>query len=192
MAARRLHKLLETGARAPEFRLPLLDGGEAGLQELRARGPVLLAFFKITCPVCQMTFPFLERIHAAGTHAAGTHAAGTLRIYGISQNDPADTREFNLEFGVTFPTLLDTEESGFPVSNDYGIASVPTLFLVEPTGTLSFVSEGWSRKEIAWLANKSASKSANQSGGQLGNQSGSQAGVSVFRPGDNVPEWKPG
>jgi peroxiredoxin len=179
MAARRPRKLLETSSRAPEFRLALLDGGEAGLQELRAHGPVLLAFFKITCPVCQMTFPFLERIHTAGTHAAGT-----LQIYGISQNDPADTREFNREFGVTFPTLLDTEDSGFPVSNDYGIASVPTLFLVEPAGTVSFVSEGWSRKEIAWLGN--------QSGSQLGNQSGSQAGVSVFRPGDNVPEWKPG
>jgi peroxiredoxin len=169
MAAGRSHKLLAAGARAPEFRLPLLDGGEVALQELRARGPVLLAFFQITCPVC-------------------LHAAGTLQIYGVSQNDPADTREFNREFGVTFPTLLDTEDSGFPVSNDYGIASVPTLFLVEPAGTVSFVSEGWSKKEIARLANQSA----NQPGSQSGNQAGSHTGVSVFREGDNVPEWKPG
>jgi peroxiredoxin len=166
MAAGRTNKLLATGARAPEFRLPVLNGGEVELRELRARGPVLLVFFKITCPVCQMTFPFLERLHAAGT----------LQIYGISQNDPADTREFNGEFGVTFPTLLDTEDSGFPVSNDYGIGSVPTMFLVEPDGTLSFVNEGWSKKEIAWLANRS----------------GSRSGVGVFRQGDNVPEWKPG
>jgi peroxiredoxin len=162
MAAGRSHKLLATGARAPEFRLPLLVGGEVSLQELRARGPVLVAFFKITCPVCQMTFPFLERLHAAGT----------LQIYGISQNDPADTREFNREFGVTFPAMLDTEDSGFPVSNDYGIATVPTLFLVEPAGTVSFVSEGFSKKEIARL--------------------GSRTGVTVFRQSDKVPEWKPG
>jgi peroxiredoxin len=182
MAAGRLHKLLAAGARAPEFRLPLLDGGEVGLRELRAGGRVLLAFFKITCPVCQMTFPFLERIHAAGR----------LPIYGISQNDAADTRAFNREFGVTFPTLLDTEESGFPVSNDYGIASVPTLFLVEPDGTVSFVSEGWSRKEIAWLGNQAADQSANQLANQSANQSANQTGVTVFREGDNVPEWKPG
>jgi len=162
MAASRSHKLLATGARAPEFRLPLLDGGEVSLQQLRAQGPVLLAFFKITCPVCQFTFPFLERLHAAGT----------LQIRGISQNDPAETREFNREFGVTFPTLLDREDKGFPVSNDYGIASVPTLFLVEPAGTVSFVGEGWSKKEISWL--------------------GSQAGVGIFRQSDNVPEWKAG
>ena len=173
MAAGRPHRLLATGAPAPEFRLPLLDGGEVGLRELRARGPVLLAFFKITCPVCQMTFPFLERIHAAQT----------LQIYGISQNDPEDTREFNREFGVTFPTLLDTEDSGFPVSNDYGISSVPTLFLVEPAGTVSFVNEGWSKKEIAWLANQP---------GKSANQPGSQTGATFFRQSDNVPEWKPG
>jgi peroxiredoxin len=166
MAARRSSQLLQTGSRAPGFRLPLLDGGDLSLQDLLARGPMLLAFFKITCPVCQMTFPFLERLHAAGT----------LAIYGISQNDPADTREFNREFGVTFPTLLDTEDSGFPVSNDYGIANVPTLFLLDPAGTVSFVSEGWSKKDIAWLAN----------------QLGSQSRVKVFRQDDRVPDFKPG
>src|SRR5664279_904040 len=113
-------RLLDTGSRAPDFQLELLAGGTATLTEILARGPVLLVFFKISCPICQLTFPFLERIHHART----------LSIYGISQNDSDDTREFNQEFGVTFPTLLDTEESGFPVSNDYGISSVPSMFLV--------------------------------------------------------------
>jgi len=67
MAWRGHHRLLEPGSRAPDFRLELLGGGVTTLAELLAGGPVLLAFFKIGCPVCQMTFPFLERIHAAGT-----------------------------------------------------------------------------------------------------------------------------
>jgi peroxiredoxin len=162
MAARRTRKLIDPGSRAPNFRLPRLDGAEATLQELVSNGPVLLAFFKISCPTCQFTFPFLERLHAAGS----------LPIYGISQNDAEDTREFNREFGVTFPTLLDSEESGFPASNDYGISTVPSLFLVEPGGAVSYVSEGWSKKEIAWLGDK--------------------AGVNLFRQGGNVPEWKAG
>ena len=120
MAAHGQHRLLAPGARAPEFRLGLLSGGKSTLSEILARGPVLLAFFKVSCPVCQMTFPFLERIYALGS----------LPIIGISQNDPQDTREFNQEFGVTFPTLLDREEDGFLASNDYGLSSVPTLFLV--------------------------------------------------------------
>src|SRR5260370_40812364 len=96
MAARRTRKLVAAGSHAPDFRLPRLDGGEMTLQELVSNGPVLLAFFKISCPVCQCTFPFVERLHGAGA----------LPVYGISQNDAEDTREFHREFGVTFPTLL--------------------------------------------------------------------------------------
>jgi peroxiredoxin len=109
-----------------------------------------------------MTFPFLERIHAAGA----------VRIFGISQNDAADTREFNQEFGVTFPTLLDSEDDGFPASKDYGISSVPTMFLVEPDGTIAHTIEGWQKKEMESLA---APRIA-----------------TLFRPGDYVPEWKAG
>jgi len=161
MAARRTPKLLQAGARAPDFRLPRLDGGEATLGELVVGGELLLAFFKVTCPVCQLTFPFLERLHQGGG----------LPFYGISQNDAEDTREFNREFGVTFPTLLDPEDD-FPASHAYGISSVPTMFLVERDGTISRVLEGWSKREIEWL--------------------GGKAGVRPFRQGDNVPEWKPG
>jgi len=162
MAARRQHQLLDAGMRAPHFRLPLLDGGETTLAELISHGPVLLVLFKVTCPVCQFTLPFLERLHTAGR----------LTIYGISQNDQDDTRDFNREFGVTFPILLDSEESGFVVSNEFGITHVPTSFLVEPDGMISRVIEGWVKREIEWL--------------------GSMAGVFPFRQGDNVPEWKAG
>jgi peroxiredoxin len=162
MAARRQLSLLATGARAPEFRLARLDGGESSLQDLIANGPVLLAFFKISCPVCQMTFPFLERLHIAGT----------LPIYGVSQNDAEDTADFNRRFRITFPTLLDREENGFAASNAFGLSSVPTLFLIERDGTISQVIEGWSKQDIERLAGI--------------------AGASIFRPEDNVPQWKAG
>jgi peroxiredoxin len=162
MASRHRLKLLDAGARAPDFRLPLLDGDEAALHDLLATGPVLLAFFKITCPICQLTFPFLERLHQPGV----------LPIFGISQNDADDTREFNEEFGITFPVLLDSEDGGFAASNDYGISSVPTTFLVERDGTISHVIEGWRRKDIEWL--------------------GGKVGIQPIRPGEYVPEWKAG
>ena len=74
-----------------------------------------------------------------------------LAICGISQNDAADTREFNTYFGVTFATLLDSEDEDFPASNAYGISSVPTMFLVEPDGMISRVIEGWNRKDMEAL-----------------------------------------
>jgi peroxiredoxin len=162
MSAFRQPELLQAGTRAPDFRLKRLSGGEATLHELIANGPILLAFFKVTCPVCQFTFPFLERIYAAGT----------LPIYGISQHDAEDTREFAGKFGISFPILLDEQDAGFPASNAYGISSVPTLFLVERDGTISHVLEGWSRKEIEWL--------------------GGKAGINPIHQDENVPSWKSG
>lgn len=162
MAAGKHSKLLDPGSPAPEFRLPRLDGGAVALQEIVANGPAVIAFFKTTCPVCQFTFPFLERIHKAGA----------LPVYAISQDNAEDTREFNREFGLTLPTLLDSARSGYPVSNAFGISSVPTAFLIERGGGIARVVEGWSKRDIESL--------------------GGAAGVQVFRQGDNVPEWKAG
>src|SRR4051812_15154113 len=105
MASRRQNALPNLGTRAPGFRLAKLDGGEVALADLIAEGPVLLVFFKISCPVCQMAMPYLDRLYRAG-----------LPIYGVSQNSPEDTLEFNRHFGVTFPTLLDSEDDNFPAS----------------------------------------------------------------------------
>ena len=162
MASTRQHKLVQAGSRAPDFRLARPGGGTVSLQDLAANGPFVLAFFKVTCPVCQLTFPFLDRIHGAGG----------LPIYGVSQNCPEDTAEFARVFQVTLPMLMDAEADQFPASNAYGISSVPTLFLIEQDGTISRVVEGWNRKEIEWL--------------------GGKAGINPIGAEENVPAWKAG
>jgi peroxiredoxin len=162
MAAGKQRKLPDPGSRAPDFRLPRLDGGTVALEEMLANGPALIAFFKTTCPVCQFTFPFLARIHQPGT----------LSVYAISQDDARDTLEFNRQFGLAIPTLLDAARGGYAVSNAFGISNVPTAFLIARDGSISRVIEGWDKREIERL--------------------GALAGVEAFRQGDNVPEWKPG
>jgi peroxiredoxin len=162
MFFRKKSPLPQVGARAPEFRLPRLGGGEAVLTDLLVHGPALLAFYKVSCPVCQMTLPFLERIHAAGG----------LSIFGISQNDERDTREFAEHFGLRFPMLLDSADNHFPASNAYGISHVPTTFLVEPDGMVGRLIEGWNKQDILWL--------------------GAGAGVNPISAEDRVPEWKAG
>jgi peroxiredoxin len=155
-------RLLEAGAAAPDFTLSLLSGGEASLSQIISGNGALLAFFKISCPVCQLTLPYLERIHSAGA----------LPVYAVSQNDADDTRGFAQRFHLSLPILLDPEKT-FPASNAFGISSVPTMFLVEPSGSIARVFEGWRKQEIAWLG------------------SHAQAGA-VFTPQDSVPEWKAG
>ena len=153
--------MLAAGNKAPEFSLDRLEGGKQSLTETLARGPALVALYKISCPVCQLTFPYLERI-----------SKGSLQVIGISQDDANNTRGFLQRFGVTFPTLLDSEDDGYPASNAYGISSVPTIFLIERNGTVSRVIEGWDKREMTAL--------------------GALAGVKPFRATDSVPEWKAG
>lgn len=131
---------LTAGTPAPDFTLPAMDKKQFSLREALARGPVLAAFFKISCPVCQYTFPFLERIYQA-------YGDKGVAIVGISQDSKRDTNAFMEEFGVTFPVLLDDKDT-YPVSNAYGLTNVPTIFWIAPDGEIEVSSVGWDRKDI--------------------------------------------
>jgi len=162
MWGRSKKKMLDAGKHAAAFQLKTLRGSNESLDGILAKGPALLAFFKISCPVCQLAFPFLERLSASTA----------LQVVGISQDDPASTEEFNRRFGVTFPMLLDAAKDGYQASNAYGITSVPSLFLVEPDGTISTAFNGFSKRDMTAL--------------------GDRGGIQMFRPDENVPEWKAG
>jgi peroxiredoxin len=140
---------LTAGTRAPQFELLATDGSKFSLRDMLARGPVLAAFFKISCPVCQYAFPYLERIYKA------YGKSGKLTIVGISQNEKNDTAEFNRRYGVTFPVLLDNTKS-FPVSNAYGLTNVPTAFWIGQDGEIEISSVGWVRQEFEEIACRAA------------------------------------
>lgn len=143
-------RLLVAGAVVPDLRLAVLGGGEVSLRD---EGRVLLAFFKISCPVCQFTLPFLNRIYPG------------RKVWGVSQNDARDTRDFAEHFGLTFPILLDQEHL-FPASNAFGITHVPTLFVCGADGRIEQVTEGWIKKDMA--------------------------AIGALAAAENVPAWKAG
>jgi peroxiredoxin len=129
--------MLEAGAKAPSFTLSALSGEKQSLSEILARGPALLALYKISCPTCQTTFPFLDRI-----------AKGSLQVIGISQDDERGTIHFEKALRLSIPMLLDRERDGYLVSNAFGITHVPSLFLVEQDGTISLASVGFSKRDL--------------------------------------------
>src|ERR1700744_1860892 len=114
---------LEAGVQAPEIELQLLTGQKFSLKEARTKGPVVAVFYKVSCPVCQMALPFLDRIFKAYGNS------GKFTFVGISQDNAADTQAFSRKFGFTFPVLLDPVGK-YPVSNAYGLTNVPTTFLI--------------------------------------------------------------
>jgi peroxiredoxin len=139
---------LTAGTQAPEISLRSLDGNKFSLQDALKRGPVLAAFFKISCPTCQYAFPFLERLHK-------NYGGEKITIVGVSQNNERDTKAFLKEFGVTFPTLLD-DPNGYAVSNAYGLTNVPSIFLIGQGGKIEITSVGWVKKEIEDINRKLA------------------------------------
>jgi peroxiredoxin len=135
--------MLAAGSQAPDFVLPTLSGETASLHHLTGSEPALLAFLKVSCPVCQYTFPFLERLSAAQG----------LRILGISQDGAGPTAEFCQEFGVSFPMALDPPNGNYAASDAYRITHVPSLFLVEGAAITQAVS-GFSRKDLTQLGER--------------------------------------
>jgi peroxiredoxin len=163
-------KTIVAGQEAPGFSLKSLEDKEYSLPELLTRGPVLAAFFKISCPVCQFTFPFLERLYKR-------YGRGDVTFLGISQDDARATKEFADEYGVTFPVLLDA--AGYPASNAYGLANVPTTFLVDANGTVKLTCDGFNKKELEAI---SAELSERQK----------IPVAALFRPDESVPDHRPG
>jgi peroxiredoxin len=159
------------GNMAPGFSLKSLDNKEYSLNALLERGPVVAGFFKISCPVCQFTFPFLERLYKR-------YGGDGVTFLGISQDDAKSTNKFAKEYGLTFPILLD-EESGYAVSNGYGLTSVPTTFLIDTDGAVKVSSMGFDKKDLEKIA------------GELAEHKKTSL-APLFRPDEVVPANKPG
>ena len=158
------------GNSAPAFTLPGANGQRYSLTDALKKGPVVVAFFKVSCPVCQFTFPFLERMYES-------YGGDKATFWGISQDDAQDTKEFCKEFDVTFPMLLD--DDGYPVSNQYGLTNVPTVFLVGPDGKVVVSCVGFSKGDLEKIA------------GEMARATGKPASP-LFRPDEAVPDYKPG
>jgi len=136
-------RTLDAGDRAPDFEMPLADGGRRSLSELLEAGPVLLAFYKASCPTCQFTLPYLERLQG-----------GRFQVYAVSQNEAEVVHEFNAAFEVNLPTLIDPAEDGYLASNAFGITHVPTMFLIEQDKSISWAWSGFHKAQLESLAER--------------------------------------
>jgi len=162
---------LAVGTKAPGFELKVTDGKRFSLADELARGPVVLAFFKVSCPTCQYALPFLERLHRA-------YGQKGVALVGVSQNDAKETAAFIKEFGITFPVLLDDTRS-YPASNAYGLTNVPTLFWVAQDGEIEISSVGWLKADFDQINRKMA-------------EAGKAAPAVVFKPGEDVRDFRAG
>jgi peroxiredoxin len=147
------------------FTLTDLDG-----QQYHVPGddPTVIVFLKEDCPTCDFAMRFIQRL--------GDCLPPAVRVLGVSQSDAATTAAFATRHRLTFPILLDTT---LEASLDWGIESVPTLWLIDVDGTVLDRSAGFDRGEWDRLARVAA-------------VSGDIPAPVLFRDGEEVPEWRPG
>jgi peroxiredoxin len=115
---------LPAGAAAPNFRLPLLNGGELALEEYRGR-QVLLVFSDPHCGPCDALAPQLEQL------ARRTPAVQVLMV---SRGDEDANRAKAAQHALTFPVVLQRQ---WEVSRDYGMFATPVAYLIDAAGILA-------------------------------------------------------
>ncbi len=130
---------LSEETQAPAFEKRDQEGREWSLSGLD--GYKLIVFYKVTCPTCQLTLPFIEKLHQ--------FYGDRVKILGIIQDPPDKAKEFMQKYGLTFPQLIDAPD--YPTSIDYDVQVVPTYYLIDPDGKIEIARESFVKKELEEL-----------------------------------------
>ena len=125
------HKMV--GTPAPDFELNDLDGSKVRLSDYRGR-PVLLSFWAVGCPPCQLEAPQLSQF-------AELYAKDGLGVLAVNVWDepPREVARFVEEQKLKQRVLLYGQE----VEARYAAPAVPTLFWIDRTGVIMDVEVGY-------------------------------------------------
>ena len=160
---------LETGRLAPPFTLLALDGKEYRLPAGLNGQPGVVVFIRSGCPTCDVAMPYYNRLREA--YPEGWH------LWAVSQDPPQRAKPYADRFALQYPVLIDAPTLN--VSRTYDPPSTPTLFLVDESGRVEYVSEGFAKDDLNHLSALLASR--------LGREP-----VQIAPADDGNPAMKPG
>ena len=123
--------MLSVGDKAPSFTLPAVEGG-AEVTDPWTEGPTVVAFFKVSCPVCKMVAPMLTKLSEGGA-----------RVVAVGEDPPEAIAQYMDTQGQRVPTL--SQPAPYSVSEAYGLEAVPSVFLIGPDGGIQEAIAGWNR-----------------------------------------------
>ena len=118
---------------APKFSIPSLDGHELSLNDYRGKY-LLVNFWATWCGPCKVEMPSLESLHQKYKKQNFAIIAVSNDIFGAQVVEPYIQAEH-----YTFPVGLDPK---LKVSNQFGVTSLPTTFLINPQGKIIGVLNG--------------------------------------------------
>jgi cytochrome c biogenesis protein CcmG, thiol:disulfide interchange protein DsbE len=132
----------EVGKAAPDLSIQSLDGKRhISLSELSGK-VVIVDFWATWCKPCRKSFPNLEEV-------AKTNA-DKVEVIAISVDDTKDgIAAFVKETGVTFPIAWD---EGHAIADRWGMGTMPTTFVIDPSGVVRYRHDGFRDDEPAKIA----------------------------------------
>ena len=121
-----LSGLTRTNQSSPNFTLPLFNGEEMVLSDLRGR-PVVINFWASWCAPCVDEAPSLERTWKRFM------GDGVVFIGVDIQDSDESARAFIEEFNITYPNGHDEDGT---ITIDYGVIGLPVTFFVNRNGII--------------------------------------------------------
>jgi thiol-disulfide isomerase/thioredoxin len=132
--------MLAVGTPAPDLQWTL--SGEPGSLAGQRGHPVLLAFVATWCPHCQAEVAVLNKIQ-------DRFAGQGLKLYAVtaspqgmdgrSRASVGDLELFVKQFNARYPHLFDGNLVG---AQRFGVRGFPTLYVLDPGGTIRFAQSG--------------------------------------------------
>ncbi len=132
------------GTTAPDFDATDQAGHPASLAAYHDK-VVIMYFWATWCPPCVTASPYIQRFH---DDFADEQRVVVLGIHFDDQGDPAAYFDEN---GYTFPNVDDGRE----IVEAYGITRIPTILVIDRTGTIVHNQAGFAPgddKKIAAVA----------------------------------------
>jgi peroxiredoxin len=119
---------LKVGDKCPPFAMPSADGSIVTSQDLLARGPLVISFYRgVWCPFCSAELEALHEAEPAIRAAGATLVAITAEVGGIAL-------AVKRQRGFTFDILCDVDNG---VALDFGL-----VFRISPDMVQVFAREG--------------------------------------------------
>jgi len=116
----------QAGNLAPDFQLQNLDGQTVSLGSLRGK-PVLINFWKTTCPSCVSEMPYIQEIYEEWTDKG-------LVVLAINIGESSSkVEEFMQGYNLSFTVLLDTKQD---VDQKYNLRYIPATFFIDKDGII--------------------------------------------------------
>jgi peroxiredoxin len=128
-----LHAALKAGQPAPNFKVISTSGQPITMDNYR--GYVLVIdYFATWCPPCKESIPHLIEMNRK-------YGKQGLQVLGLSMDEDGEraVKSFVSEYRINYPVALPPEQ----VQIDYGIISVPVIFVIDKKGKVAEIYRGF-------------------------------------------------